>query len=957
MIKKFIIYCLTLSVLSLGVSDVSFAVPASPELSEVVQPDGTVIKVRIRGDEWNNRIETADGYVIGKAVSGKWHYISRYEGDTPVLSATLAHKAPKPALRRYLRPSPDFKKPNPNKGLTHSSNEYFLIENRQPSEYDRGLELISSGIGGLAIWHIDDSKTSNNAECYPPNNCMVNHYRVALEQADGLWNLEKNNNPGDTGDLFPGSSNNTSFTYSSTPDSKLYSGSAGNVSVTSISASGSTMTAMLLASGPTTTASPASGIYNSAQSVILSCSDGTGSGCDNIYYTTDGTIPGTSSDVYSGSISLSASATLKYFAVDNTGNIEVVNTEAYDITTPVLNTLNVSKAGAGSGTVISTPPGIDCGEYCSASVIADDVVSLTAVPSGNSLFAGWSGDCSGTVPSTSVTMDSGKTCTATFIVGLLGEYYNNSDLTDPGLIRIDPVIDFDWGSGSPDIEIDADTYSIRWTGKLLVDYDETYIFHAVTDDGVRLWIDGHLVLDYWQTGGVSLNNTVDLMSGIHDIKVEFFKDTGEALAQLYWSSSSTPYGIIPNDHLYPPDVTGIDFTDLLLDSDSDGYSDVDETAAGSDPLNAASTPEVCDGVDNDLDGQIDEGVKNAYYRDADADGYGSASVTTQACALQSGYVENNADCNDNNASVKPGAAEADNGVDDNCNGQVDEGIVRKAANPDITVSPATLPFGSVNVDSSSERTLSVRNDGDAGLTITSITNPSSSFSKVSDNCSGKTLSPSSGCTVTIRFSPATAGAFNSTFNIPSNDPDENPVTVALGGSATPNNNNLPTKPKLARPANGGSAMTTTYSLEWEISEDMDGDPVIYWLYIGLDPGFAGIDPVIVSHPSDNTNTAKAAGFSAGLIGLLGIITFGGLARDKRRIGLFIMTVIFAGGFMLTSCGRGTYSISDNRVDGKDYVTHTVSNLKPNTTYYWKVVADDGKGGVTESDDYSFKTGQ
>ncbi|MCC6545172.1 MAG: choice-of-anchor D domain-containing protein, partial [Nitrospirae bacterium] len=512
------------------------------------------------------------------------------------------------------------------------------------------------------------------------------------------------------------------------------------------------------------------------------------------------------------------------------------------------------------------------------------------------------------------------------------------------------------------------------------------------------------------------------------------------------------------------DVAGIDFTAELLDSDGDGYSDIDEIAAGSDPLNKDSTPEVCDGADNDLDGQIDEGLLSTYYRDADGDTYGSAAVTIKACSQPSGYVTNRADCNDSKSSINPGAVETDNGMDDNCNGQVDEGITKKATTPDITVSPTTLPYGSVNVDSVSEKTVSVRNDGDAGLTITGITNPSSSYSKVSDSCSGQTLSPSSGCTITIRFSPASSGVlnssfniqsndpdenpvavsltgtgasvgspdidissvdisfpnisagatadqeiiisnmgssplaisgsstpsepfsiitaedncsnhtlapnqscamkvrftpigsgtFNSSFNIQSNDPDEDPVTITLGGSVTPGSNNVPTKPNLAKPANGVSSITTTYLLKWEISEDMDGDQITYWLYIGPDPGFAGVDPIIVSNTSNN-NSAKAAGYSVGLIGLLGIITFGGLAGDKRRFGMFIMAVIFLGGSILTSCGRAADDYSGSRAESKDYMTYTVTNLKPKTTYYWKVVADDGKGGMTESDDYSFTT--
>ena len=110
--------------------------------------------------------------------------------------------------------------------------------------------------------------------------------------------------------------------------------------------------------------------------------------------------------------------------------------------------------------------------------------------------------------------------------------------------------------GSPDGSIGPDTFSARWTGRLMVDNNETYTFSAITDDGVRLWIDGYLVINYWQTGGVSIDGAIDLTSGLHDIKLAFFEDNGDAFVSLSWSSASTPQAIIPSDHLFPPDSGG-----------------------------------------------------------------------------------------------------------------------------------------------------------------------------------------------------------------------------------------------------------------------------------------------------------------------------------------------------------------------------------------------------------------
>ena len=82
---------------------------------------------------------------------------------------------------------------------------------------------------------------------------------------------------------------------------------------------------------PSTSASPAGGSFASAQSVALTCGDGSGSGCDKIYYTTDGTTPTTASSQYASALNIAASTTLKFFASDLAGNLETIRTETYFI--------------------------------------------------------------------------------------------------------------------------------------------------------------------------------------------------------------------------------------------------------------------------------------------------------------------------------------------------------------------------------------------------------------------------------------------------------------------------------------------------------------------------------------------------------------------------------------------------------------------------------------------------
>ncbi|MEY3599232.1 MAG: hypothetical protein RL521_1654, partial [Bacteroidota bacterium] len=90
-------------------------------------------------------------------------------------------------------------------------------------------------------------------------------------------------------------------------------------------------------------------------------------------------------------------------------------------------------------------------------------------------------------------------------------------------------------------------------------------------------------------------------------------------------------------------------------------------------VNSGST-ETCNGVDDDCDGTIDNGVLNTYFADADADTYGDLAVSTTACTAPVGYVTDGTDCDDTDNTVYPGATETCNTIDDDCDGTTDEGV-------------------------------------------------------------------------------------------------------------------------------------------------------------------------------------------------------------------------------------------------------------------------------------------
>ena len=116
------------------------------------------------------------------------------------------------------------------------------------------------------------------------------------------------------------------------------------------------------------------------------------------------------------------------------------------------------------------------------------------------------------------------------------DYFPNIELSgNPMLTRNDPSIDYDWSRYAPAAGgLPTDRFSVRWR-RVLAFEEGWYRFHAVVDDGVRLWVDGMPIIDAWDEGAVrDVTGDVWLPTGTHALRIEYFELTGEAQIQVWW---------------------------------------------------------------------------------------------------------------------------------------------------------------------------------------------------------------------------------------------------------------------------------------------------------------------------------------------------------------------------------------------------------------------------------------
>ncbi len=150
--------------------------------------------------------------------------------------------------------------------------------------------------------------------------------------------------------------------------------------------------------------------------------------------------------------------------------------------------------------------------------------------------------------------------------GLKGEYFTGILTADSNAVnfgskilqRVDDEINFNWEFGSPANSVPNQLFAVRWTGQVQPLYSQTYTFSTNTDDGVRLWVNGKLLVDKWQKQGpTEWSGTITLQKDKkYDIKMEYFERFWTASAQLFWSSSSQQKSIIPVQRLFSTGFSG-----------------------------------------------------------------------------------------------------------------------------------------------------------------------------------------------------------------------------------------------------------------------------------------------------------------------------------------------------------------------------------------------------------------
>ena len=181
--------------------------------------------------------------------------------------------------------------------------------------------------------------------------------------------------------------------------------------------------------------------------------------------------------------------------------------------------------------------------------------------------------------------------TGATVNGVTATYFDNADFTGASETKHEFWINFNWRTGNPAPQtlLGNNSWSARWTGRVRPQFSETYTFFTRTNDGVRLWVNGQLLIDAWvtQSGTVERSGTIALVANQeYDLVMEHFDNSGDAAAELLWQSPSRSKQHIPNGRLLttvgpggppPPGdgLVGLDINTGVAGSTTEVTPDVD----------------------------------------------------------------------------------------------------------------------------------------------------------------------------------------------------------------------------------------------------------------------------------------------------------------------------------------------------------------------------------------------
>ena len=143
--------------------------------------------------------------------------------------------------------------------------------------------------------------------------------------------------------------------------------------------------------------------------------------------------------------------------------------------------------------------------------------------------------------------------------GLLGQYFANHTSANPfsgtpTLVQTNATINFNWGASGPTAAVGSNNFTVLWTGCVQPQYNETYDFITTADDGVRLYVNGQLLINDWvdKTHATSQTNSITLVGQqLYNLELDYYEKTNNASVSLSWASPSTPLAVIPQTQLYP----------------------------------------------------------------------------------------------------------------------------------------------------------------------------------------------------------------------------------------------------------------------------------------------------------------------------------------------------------------------------------------------------------------------